>query len=39
LQEFGYEGWSPVELSLGVAILNQDIFLLNVTELSQPLPE
>jgi hypothetical protein len=31
--------WNPVSLSLSVTILNQDVFPLNVTEISQTLPE
>ena len=39
LHEFGHKAWDTVRLSLNVAILNQDVFPLNVTEISQPLPE
>ena len=39
LHEFGHEAWDTVHLSLNVAILNLDIFPLNITEISQPLPE
>ena len=37
--EFAYEGWDTIQSSLNVAILNQDVFPLNVTEIAQPLPE
>ena len=37
LHEFGDEGWDPFPLSLRVAILNHDIFPLNVTEIAQTL--
>jgi hypothetical protein len=37
--EFGYETRDPVEISLSVAIFNQDIFPLDITEVSQSLPE
>ena len=39
LHEFGHKAWDPVQLSLSVAILNQDVFPLDITEISQPLPE
>jgi len=39
LHEFDHQAWETVDVSLSVAILNQDIFSLNVTEISQPLPE
>ena len=35
LHEFSYEIWSPVQLSFSVAILNQDVFPLDITEISQ----
>src|SRR4029077_13379630 len=39
LHEFGYVFQDLVPLSLNVAILNQDVFPLNITKISQPLPE
>ncbi len=39
LHEFGHEAWDTVQFSLSVAILNQDVFPLDITEISQPLPE
>ena len=39
LHEFGHKAGDTVQLSLSVAILNQDVFPLDVTEISQPLPE
>ena len=39
MHEFGHKAWDTVLLSLRVAILNQDVFPLNITEVSQPLPE
>jgi hypothetical protein len=37
LHEFGYKGWRTFRFSLNVAKLKQDIFALNVTEISQAL--
>ena len=37
LHEFGNKARDTVGLSLSVAILNQDIFSLDITEISQPL--
>jgi hypothetical protein len=39
LDEFSYETWDLVRLSLSVAILNLDVFPLNITESSQPSPK
>ena len=39
LHEFGHKAWDTVQLSLSAAILNQDVFSLDITEISQPLPE
>ncbi len=39
LHEFGYKAWDTVQFSLSVAILDHDVLSLNVTEISQPLPE
>ena len=39
LHEFGHEAGDAVRVSLNVAILNQDVFPLDITEISQPLPE
>jgi hypothetical protein len=39
LHEFGDKTWAKFLFSLKVAILNQDVFSLNMTELTQPLPE
>src|ERR1044071_609067 len=39
LNEFGHKAWDTVRLSFNVAILHQDIFLFNIAEISQPLPE
>ena len=33
------KAWDTVRLSLNVAILNQDVFSLDITEIAQPLPE
>src|SRR5439155_6179136 len=38
-QEFGQQAWDTVRLSLNVAIVNQDVFPLNITQVSQSLPE
>ena len=37
--EFGDNSWDAVPISLGVAILKQDIFPFNVTEILQSLPK
>jgi hypothetical protein len=37
LHEFAYKSVATVHLSLGVAILNQNVFPLDVTDISQPL--
>src|SRR4029453_13647546 len=37
--EFGHETWDTIPLPFKVAILNQDIFPLNITEITQPLLE
>src|SRR4030095_16162271 len=39
LHEFGHKAWDTVHLSLSVAILNQDVFPLNITEISETLAE
>ena len=40
LHEFGNEAWDRIQpLLLCVAILNQDVFPLNITEIAQTLPE
>jgi hypothetical protein len=39
LHEFGHKAWVTVQLSFDVAILNEDVFSLNITEISQPLLE
>ena len=39
LYEFRYKALDTVQFSLNVAVLNQDVFFVNVTEISQPLPE
>jgi hypothetical protein len=39
LHEFAYKSVATVHLSLGVAILNQNVFPLDVTDISQPLSE
>jgi hypothetical protein len=39
LHEFGNKGCVTVPLSCDVAILDQDVFSLNITEISKPLPE
>src|SRR5262249_16702522 len=39
LYQFGHKAWVTIALSLNVAILNQDIFPFDITEISQPLPE
>src|SRR5262245_28377409 len=39
LYQFGHKAWVTIALSLNVAILNQDVFPLDITEISQPLPE
>ena len=37
LHEFGHKAWDTIQLCLNVAILNQDVFSLNITEIAQPL--
>src|SRR5262245_60603482 len=37
LYQFGHKAWVTIALSLNVAILNQDVFPLDITEISQPL--
>jgi hypothetical protein len=39
LQEFGHKAWETIQFSFSIAILNQDIFSLNITEFPQPLPK
>jgi hypothetical protein len=39
LHEFGHEAWDTILLCLSVAILNQDVFSLNITEIAQSLPK
>ena len=39
LHKFGHKAGDPVQLPIGIAILNQDVFPLNVAQISQPLPE
>ena len=39
LHEFGHEAGTTIGLSLLVAIFNQDVFPLDIAEVSQPLPE
>src|SRR5262249_55760615 len=39
LHEFGYQGRDPVQLPISKAVLNQNIFPLNVAQISQALPE
>ena len=39
LHEFGQKGWITVQLSFDVAIVNQNVFPLDIPEVLQPLPE
>jgi hypothetical protein len=39
LHELGHKTWDTVQLSLNVAILNQDVFSLSITEIAQPVPK
>jgi hypothetical protein len=39
LDEFGHKTWDTIQFPLNVSILNQDVFALNITEISQPSPE
>jgi hypothetical protein len=39
LHEFGHKAWVTVQLSFNVAILNEDVFSLDITEVSQSSPE
>ena len=39
LHEFVHEAWDTVRLSLSAAILDHDVFPLDVTEISQSLPQ
>src|SRR5262249_34388477 len=39
LYQFGHKAWVTIALSLNVAILNQDVFPLDITEISQPMPK
>src|SRR5213594_2051709 len=38
LDEFGHKAWDTVQLSFSGAKLNQNVFSLNITEISQPSP-
>ena len=37
--EFSDEAWDTIRLSLKVAVLDQDVFALDITEIPQPLSE
>jgi hypothetical protein len=39
LQEFGYKALGTVQLSLNEAVFNDDVFSLDVAEVSQSLPK
>jgi len=39
LHQFGYKAWVTIELSLDIAILDDNVFPLDITEISQSLLE
>jgi hypothetical protein len=39
LNEFGRKAWDTVRLSCNIAIFDKDVFPLNITEISERLPE
>ena len=39
LHEFSHLAWNLIQLSLTVAIINQNVFALNITEIAQSLSE
>jgi hypothetical protein len=39
LHKLSHKAWDTVQLPLNVAIVNQDGFSLNITDISQPLPK
>ena len=39
LHKFVHEAWDRVPLSVSAAILDHDVFPVNMTEISQPLPQ